>query len=208
MENDTIIWKFQGGSNFGFFIPDDRDLYGWDFYVNKKNFKGANDGDKVEARELKYTKWKKPEVKIINVLIGENEVKKKDIKKEYVEWIYSGWDWNFGFIDVEWMEKWFFVYWNKKGEAKDWDRVKAEIIDFKWKKEAIVMKVYETKKEVIIWKYKDNDRFWFVVAEDWSKDIFIAGSRKAWAKNWDNVEVEIIKEWGKNPEGVIIKILI
>lgn len=207
MEKDTIIWKFQGWSNFGFFIPEERDLYGWDFYVNKKNFNWANDWDKVEARQVKYTKWKKPEVKIINVLIGENEVKKKDIKKEYVEWIYSGWDWNFGFIDVEWMEKWFFVYWNKKGEAKDWDRVKAEIIDFKWKKEAIVMKVYETKKEVIIWKYKDNDRFWFVVAEDWSKDIFIAWSRKNWAKNWDRVEVEIIKEWGKNPEGVIIKIL-
>lgn len=207
MEKDTIIWKFQGWSNFGFFIPEERDLYGWDFYVNKKNFNWANDWDKVEARQVKYTKWKKPEVKIINVLSGENEVKKKDIKKEYIEWIYSGWDWNFGFIDVEWMEKWFFVYWNKKGEAKDWDRVKAEIIDFKWKKEAIVMKVYETKKEVIIWKYRDNDRFWFVVAEDWSKDIFIAWSRKNWAKNLDRVEVEIIKEWGKNPEGVIIKIL-
>lgn len=206
MEKDSIFWKFQWWKNFGFFIPDDRDYYWGDFYVNKDNFNWAVDWDNVEARELKYTKWKKPEVKILKV-INWNEKLKNNNKQEFVEWIYSGWDWDFGFIDVEWMEKWYFVYWKNKSEAKDWDKVKAEIVEFKWKKEAIVVKVFKTEKQLVIWKFKDNDRFWFVISEDWTQDIFIAGSRKNWAKNWDNVEVEIIKKIGKNPEWVIVKIL-
>ncbi len=201
MEKEVIVWKFQKWNNFGFFIPEDREIYGWDFYVHKDNFKNAEDWDKVEVKELKYSKWKKPEVKILRVLGAE----KKAVNNEYIEWIYSGWDWNFGFIDVEWMKKWYFVYWNKKAWAKDWDKVKAQIVDFKWKKEAIVVKIFDTQDEIVNWIFEDNDRFWFVTTDDW-EDIFIAGSRKWWAKTWNRVEVKIIKKWGKNPEGVIIRV--
>jgi hypothetical protein len=64
-----------------------------------------------------------------------------------------------------------------------------------------------TSEEKLIWTYKDNEKFWFVLPDDKSWDIFIAGSRKAWAVDWNKVEVKIIKRWGKNPEGVILKII-
>lgn len=206
--NHVMKWKFQWWENFGFFIPKDRWLYWWDFFVNKKNFWKAKNWDTVDAIELDNSKWKKPEAQIIKIYWTENKIIQK-----YIEWIYSWWDWNFGFIDVEWQEKWYFVYWNKKKWAKDWDKVKAEIITFKWKKEAIVIEILQNKSEIIIWKYLDKDNFWFVIAEKniWKKwttwDIFIAWSRKNWAKNWDTVEVEIIKKWKKNLEWIITKIL-
>jgi exoribonuclease R len=204
VEKKLMYWKFQGWESFGFFIPEDRDLYGWDFYVTKENFGLAQDWDKVEARELKKFKWKKPEAKIITVYWRSPQ--KNQVK--YIEWIYSGWDGNFGFIDIEWNEKWFFVYWKKKNWAKDWDKVKAEIVDFNGKKEAIVVKIFKTEDELVIWRYKDNDKFGFVLPDETkNNDIFIAWSRKNWASNGDMVEVKIIKKWGKNPEGVIVRII-
>ena len=202
-ENELMYWKFQAGDKFWFFIPDERDLYGWDFFVDKENFGLAQDWDKVEARELKKFKWKKPEAKIITAYWRSPQKN----QSKFVEWIYSGGDGNFGFIDVEWNDKWFFVYWDKKNWAKDWDKVKAEIVDFKGKKEGIVVKIFETVEELIIGKYNDSDKFGFVLPDDRSGDIFIAGSRKNWASNWDKVEVQIIKRWGKNPEWVIKRIL-
>lgn len=201
--NELMVWKFQSGEKFGFFIPEDREYYGWDFYVAKDNFWLAETGDKVEARELKKTAGKKPEAKIIKVFW------KTPVKKpKFIEWIYSAWNWNFGFIDIQWEEKWYFVYGNKKGDAKDWDKVKAEIVDFKWKKEAIVVKIFSTEDEIVTWRFKDNDNFWFVIPdESKNNDIFIAWSRKNNAKDWDLVEAKIIKKRWKNPEWLIIKIL-
>jgi hypothetical protein len=46
-----------------------------------------------------------------------------------------------------------------------------------------------------------------VLPNDNSGDIFIAGSRKNGAEDGDEVEVKIIKRNGKNPEGVIERIL-
>ena len=203
-ENELMYWKFQGGENFGFFIPDDREFYEWDFYVDKENFWLAQDWDKVEARELKKFKWKKPEAKIITAY-GRTAQKNQ---AKFVEWIYSWWDGNFGFIDVEGKEKWFFVYGKKKNGAKDGDKVKAEIVDFKWQKEAIVVKIFETEDELIVWRFKDSDKFWFVIPDEGkNNDIFIAWSRKNWAKNWETVEVKIIKRGWKNPEWLIVRIV-
>jgi exoribonuclease R len=203
-ENELMYWRFQGWENFGFFIPEDRDFYGWDFYISKKNFWLAKDWDNVEARELKTSKWKKPEAKIVKVY-GRD---KQENQGEFIEWIYSSWDWNFGFIDVEGREKWFFVYGKKRNGAKDWDRVKAELIDFKWEKEAIVVKVFKSEEnDYVVWEFRDSDRFWFVIPDEWlNNDIFIAGHRKNWARNGDIVKVKIIKRWWKNPEGIILKI--
>ncbi len=199
---EKIVWKFQWGEKFGFLIPEDRNFYWGDFYIKKANFSVAVDWDRVEWVEIN-AKWKKPEVKIVRVFW-----KEKPIKQEYIEWIYSSWDGNFWFIDVEWLEKWFFVYGDKKSWAKDWDKVKARIVNFDWKKEAVVEKIFAQEFETIIWRFKDNDRFWFVIPEeDKNNDIFIPGPRKNWAKDWELVEAKIIKKWWKNPEWIITKII-
>lgn len=210
MRKEKITWKLQAGSwAFGFVIPDDRDYWGWDFFVNKKDFNWAKDWDKVEAQILEKAKWKKPEAKITMILWWEKKEKKSDKAEvlKTVEWIYSSWEWNFWFVDVEWQEKWFFVYWKKKYYAKDWDKVRAEVVEFNWKEEAIVVEVLEQEEEVLEWTYRDNERFWFVIPDDSEWDIFIAWSRKNWAREWDKVIVKIIKRRGKNPEGVIKEIL-
>lgn len=201
-KNEVIIWKFQWGENFGFLIPEDRDYYGWDFYVKKSNFWLAETGDKVEWIEIKAT-GKKPEVKITRVYW-----KEAPIKQVFVEWIYSKWEWNFWFIDVEWQEKWYFVYWDKRNWAKDWDKVKAQIIDFKWKKEWIVVKVFKDDLWTVIGRFKDSDRFWFVIPdESKNNDVFIPWHRKNWANDWDMVEARIVKTGWKNREWIVIKIL-
>jgi exoribonuclease R len=203
-ENELMYWKFQGGDKFWFFIPENRDEFGWDFYVDKENFWLAQDWDKVEARALKKFKWKKPEAKIITAY-GRSPQKNQ---AKFIEWIYSGWDGDFGFIDVEWREKWYFVYGKKKNWARDWDRVKAELVDFKWMKEAVVVKIFETEEELVIGRFQDRDKFWFVIPDESKKnDIFIAWGRKNWAKDGDMVEVKIIKRGWKNPEWVIKRIV-
>lgn len=201
-KSEIIVWKFQWGENFGFLIPEDREYYWWDFYVKKSNFWLAETGDKVEWIEIKAV-WKKPEVKITRVYW-----KEAPIKQVFVEWIYSKWEWNFWFIDIEWQEKWYFVYWDKRNWAKDWDKVKAQIIDFKWKKEAIVVKVFDENLWILVGRFKDNDRFWFVIPDEWkNNDIFIPWPRKNWAQDWDLVEVRIVKQGWKNPEWIITKIM-
>ena len=203
-ENELMYGKFQAWDKFWFFIPENRDEYGWDFYVSKENFGLAQDWDKVEARELKKFHGKKPEAKIITAYWRTPQKN----QAKFVEWIYSGWDGNFWFVDVEWQEKWYFVYGLKKNWAKDGDKVKAEIVDFKGKKEAIVVKILSTEEEIITWRFQDRDRFGFVIPDEWkNNDIFIAWGRKNWAKDGEMVEVKIIKRWGKNPEWVIKRII-
>jgi len=207
MKKELIIWRFQSKTwKFGFVIPDEREAWGGDFFVNKSGFNWAADWDRVEAKELLKSKWKKPEAKIINILTtnGKKMWETKEVIK-VVEWIYSGWDGNFGFIDIEGQERWFFVYWPKKNWAKDWDKVRANIIVFKDKQEAIVTEILSKDDEVYEWVFNDNEKFWFVLSDIW--DIFIAGSRKANATDWDKVEVKIIKKTGKNPEWLITRIL-
>ena len=88
---------------------------------------------------------------------------------------------------------WSTGYWKKKNWAEDWDSVKAEVTDFNWKPEAIVIEIMWQKQELLEWVFKDNDRFGFVLPDDKSWDIFIAWSRKGEAEEWDRVEVNIIK---------------
>lgn len=209
MKKEIIIWKFQSKAEyFGFVIPDERWYWWWDFFVHKNNFNWAKDGDKVEANLLEKSEWKKPEVKIIWIYKWKAKINVREIKK-IVEGIYSWWDGNFWFIDIQWKEKGYFVYGKKKNWAIDWDLVKAEIVDFNWKEEAIVIEILDKKEELLEWVYRDNGKFWFVIPDGNNKswDIFIAWSRKLEAQNLDRVEVKIIKKWGKNPEGIIKKIL-
>ena len=209
---DLVRGKLQKNAHFGFVIPDDREEHGGDYFIHADNMKDAEDGNIVDCRPLKNYKGKKPEAKIITVISGRAAQKAASAKqnnavKKIVEGIYSGGDGNFGFIDIEGQDKGFFVYGNKRNGARDGDQVKAEIIEFKWKDEAIVIEVLGGSEEMLIGEYRDNVKFGFVLPNDNSGDIFIAGSRKNGAIDGDEVEVKIIKRNGKNPEGVIERIL-
>lgn len=208
---EKVVWKFQWGKNFGFLIPDDRESYGWDFYVNSRNFNEAVDWDIVVWSILTKTKWKKPEVKII-------EVKWKTEKKwpERIIWIYSEHKWDFWFVDVEseqvnekWWTKWYFVFKKDNGWAKDWDKVEARVKVYKWKKEAVIEKILENDSPLIIWEFKDQWGFWFVIPEKWTfdTDIFIAWAKKMGTQDGDKVWVQIIKTKWRRPEWVIRKVI-
>lgn len=209
-----ILWKFQcKKGDFWFVIPDDRSDWGGDFFVHQKNFNGATDGKRVAAEIMDRDSGKKPEAKILEVFSWKNKeedfwkVKKTREVIKIVEWIYSWGDGNFGFVDVEGESQGYFVYGLKKNGARDGDKVKAEVVDFNGKNEAIVIEILWSESEVLVWAYSDNDKFGFVKPDDKSGDIFIAGSRKWYAVDWDRVEVKIIKRGGKNPEGLIVAVL-
>lgn len=206
MKTQLIEGKFQAGEKFGFVIPDERDFFGGDFYVKLENFNGAVNGNRVVAQEVINNKGKKPEAKIVKIVSKRGKTGGTDNGKEFVEGIYSGGDGNFGFIDVAGQQKGYFVYGLKKNGAQDGDKVVAEIVDFKGKKEAIVTEILEQEKEIVKWEFQDRDRFGFVISED-GEDIFIAGSRKNKARDGDRVVCEIIKRGWKNPEGVIRDII-
>lgn len=209
---ERILWKFQCKKwDFWFVIPDDREYWGWDFFVHKNNFAGATDGKRVAAEVMDRVSGKKPEAKILEVFSWKNKEEdfgkpKREIK-EIVEWVYSWWDGNFGFVDVEWQAQGYFVYGLKKNGAQDGDRVKAEVYEFKGKNEAIVIEVLWNDMVLLTGVYSDKDKFGFVKPDDMSGDIFIAGSRKWYAQNGDRVEVQIIKRGWKNPEWKITCIL-
>jgi len=200
-ENKNIIlWRFQAGEKFGFFIPDDREYYGWDFFVNKNNFWWAVDWDLVKVIEVK-SKWKKPEAKIISIK-GQNIIN-TDV---YVEWIYStSLHGEYGFIDKIWSNDWIFVNLKNKNEAVDWDLVKAKVKKNKWKQEWTIVKILDDDFVIIKWKYKNNWEFGFVIGDN-KDDIFIPTKWAKKAITWDNVTAKILDETWRRPLWIIIKI--
>jgi len=126
-----------------------------------------------------------------------------------IVWVYSQWKWDFGFIDVEWIEKWYYVFWKNKNWAFDWDKVEAQVKIFKQKKEAQIVKIIERKQDLIVWEYQDNKNFGFVIPKNKQIDvhIFIPWRKSMNAKTWDIVWV-LIKNWKKKkPEWEIKEIL-
>ena len=72
-EKDTVVGIFQNNKNFGFVVPDDKNL-GTDIFTSKKNFGQAKNNHKVLVQITKYPeKGKKAEGKIIEVLGNVNE---------------------------------------------------------------------------------------------------------------------------------------
>lgn len=200
---EEVIWRFKKYAHFGFIIPDNREMHGWDYFVTWKNSKDAKDWDLVTWHILSKQKGKKPEAKIVHVW------KPKVKKAENIVWIYSEHKWSFWFVDLEWEGKWVFVFKKDNLNAKDWDKVEAKIKIFKWKKEAVIIKIFKNDSPIIEWEYKDMWGFWFVLPVKWkyNKDIFVAWAKKANAKDWDIVWVQIIKENWRRPEWIIRKIL-
>lgn len=132
-------------------------------------------------------------------------------KSEFITWVYSQWKWDFGFVDIEWVSKWYFVFWKNSNWALDWDKVEASLKVFNWKPEAVVEKVIERKQDLIVWEYtasKDN-KFWFVVSDNPNikNDIFVPGKKSKEAKTGDIVWVLVTKWTWKNPEGSIREII-
>lgn len=205
-KSEIILWKLEAKSDkFGFLIPNERSYYGGDFFVNIKNFNGAQDGDPVRGETIQG-KGKKPEVRILEVVSGKSPKNEKTVLKT-VEGVYSWGNGDFGFVDVEWEEQWYFIYGKKKNGAQDGDRVRAEIVKYNGKQEGIVVEILGNSEIIISWKYSDNDKFGFVLPDDKSPDIFIAGSKKGEAQNGDRVQVKIIKEWGRRREGIIVEVI-
>lgn len=84
-KNDTIVGLFQKSQNFGFVVPDNKNL-GTDIFIPKKHFYGAKNNDKVVVKLTKYPeKDKNAEGKVIEVLgrIDEAGVDMLSLIKEY-----------------------------------------------------------------------------------------------------------------------------
>jgi len=203
-KQEIILGKLQAGENFGFFIPDNRDDFGWDFFVSKKHFKGAKDGDLVKAVEIKAS-WKKPEVKIVSV-----KGQEKTLNDITIKWTFSFSDkWDWGYVDlvrvIDWkkIDKWYYVHKKNIKMAKSWDKVKAKLQKHKWRLEAVVVKILDDDREIFSGKFNNNWEFGFVVTWSWN-DIFIPQKWMNWAESWDIVEVKIVDESGRRPVGIII----
>ena len=222
MDNKKIItWKFDKKENFWFLIPNNKKEFKTDFFVALRNSNKAWNWDIVEAVEVDNKKGKSKEAKILKIIEKWNNPslnsfswKRKEATENWentIEWVFSQWNWDFWFVDVEWVEKWYFVFWNNKKGALDWDKVLAITKIFNWKEEATVIKVVERKLDLIVWEYipwKDN-RFWFVKPNNPSvkTDIFVPGKRSMDAQSWDIVWVYVVDWTGKNPEWTIKEII-
>ncbi len=203
-KEEIILWKLQAWDNFWFFIPDDRQYYWWDFFVSKKNFNWAKNGDLVKAVEIR-AKWKKPEVKIVSI-----KGQEKTLNDITIKWTFSfSSDWDWWYIDlvriIDWkkVDKWYFVHSKNTKEAKSWDLVKAKLQKHKWKLEAVIVKILDDDREIVSGKFKDNWDFGFVVVEK-GEDIFVPEKWKNGAKSWEKVEVKITDREGRRPVGIII----
>ena len=118
---------------------------------------------------------------------------------------------NFGFVDVEWIEKWYFVIEKNRNWAFHWDEVEAETKIYRWKEEAIILSIKKRAVKNIVWtvQYKKWDSFAFVIPKWWifKSDIFIPKKYLNKAKNDDIVNVEIIDFGWKNPKWKVVEIL-
>jgi len=140
-------------------------------------------------------------------------------EKRTITWIYSpARSGDFGFVDVEGEQKGYYVHWFNKKDALPGDKVLAELKTFRWKDEAVIVKVVERSDKIFIWNFqawKKNPSwnwfaFGFVVIRDqnFKTDIFVPGKFIGKAKDWDLVWIQIISwENKKNPKWKIIEVL-
>ncbi len=196
-------WTFKKYKHFGFFIPDNRDHFWGDFFVNKHNDRNAQEWQRVIARELSKSAGKKPEAKIVEIIW---EKKQNTYNKKTISWIYLETNAEFGFIEIPDSEKSCFVHASKRNWAKHWDMVEAEIASYNGKEEWIITNIKEVQNELTVWELKDNWDFGFVYTKKWQDDIFISASNYNWAQSGDTVKVQVTKTWGRRPEWVVLSI--
>jgi len=143
-------------------------------------------------------------------------------ERKKIIWIYSpAKSGDFGFVDVDWQEKWYYVHWFNKKDALPWDKVLAELKTFRWKDEAVIKKVLQRSDKIFIWTFQEwkkqiskiNNKefisFGFVIVRDdtFKVDIFIPWKYIKNAKTWDLVWVKIISWDKKAPNWKIVKVL-
>lgn len=202
--HEKIYWTFKKYAHFGFLIPENRDYYGGDFFINKHHDLDALDWQRVIWRELPKAKGKKPEAKIIELLWKKTlrEAKNKD---KTCTWVYVQTTPDFGFIEIPWKEKGYFVHSSKKWDAQNWDKVKATVTSYNGRDEAIVTEILKADELIVTWELKDNGDYGFVYTKKWNDDIFISASNYNGAVSWDTVQVRITKTWWRKPEWIVIK---
>ena len=149
--------------------------------------------------------------------LKKEKLEKVILPKDTIKGIYSqmqGKD--FGFVDVEWEEKWYFVIDRNRNWAFDWDEVVAELKTYNWKPEAVILDVTKRSIRTVVWefqyskkKWADWSEFWFVVpnSSGFKSDIFISWDNFNWAKNKDIVWVEITSYLWRNPSGIVKEVL-
>ena len=143
-------------------------------------------------------------------------------QKRTITWIYSpAKSGDFGFVDIEGQEKWYYVHGFNKKDALPWDKVLAELKTFRWKDEAVIKKVLQRSNKIFIWTFQEwkkqiskrNNKefisFGFVIVRDdnFKVDIFIPWKYIKNAKTWDLVWVKIISWDKKAPNWKIVKVL-
>ena len=133
--------------------------------------------------------------------------------KDDIIWVFAPGKWDFGFVDVEDQKtgekNGYYVFGRNTNGAMAGDKVLANLKEFRGKKEAVIKKIIEHRKDPIIGIYRSSGKFGFVVPKNkiFKKDIFVAGKNSREAKDGEVVAVEVIKwEW-KSPEGKISRIL-
>ena len=142
----------------------------------------------------------------------EDKKEPKFIQK--IIWIYSQVrDKDFWFVDVEGIDKWYFVYPKNALDALDWDEVEAWIKIFNSKKEAVIIKVTKRAQRILVWSIDIVKDFWFVILDNKSfkKDIYIPAKNiykyKNELKNGYKVAIKITKWVWKNPQWSIVEVL-
>ena len=140
-------------------------------------------------------------------------------EKRTITGIYSpARSWDFGFVDVEWDDKGYYVHWFNKNNALPWDKVLARLKTFRWKDEAVVEKVLERSDKIFIWNFQEWKKnanwkwfsFWFVIIRDenFKTDVFIPWKYIKTSKEWDLVWIKIISwENKKSPKWEIVEVL-
>ena len=134
------------------------------------------------------------------------------VENNIIKWVYSQMDGkSFGFVDVEWVEKWYFVIEKNRNWAFHWDEVIAKTQMFRWKEEAIITKIESraTTNVVGTVQMKDWAGFAFIIPKGgmFKSDIFVPWKFLQNAKNKDIVNVEITDFEGKNPRWKVTEIL-
>lgn len=137
-----------------------------------------------------------------------------DKNTQKISWVFSmAKNFDFWFIDVDWVKKWYFVHQKNQNWALDWDKVEWIVQDYNWRKEAIITKIILRADRALVWSIEITRDFAFVRLDNvlFKQDVFIPSQElykwKKRLKNLDKVAIKIISWNKKNPEWKIVEVL-
>lgn len=179
--------------------------------TTKKSFQKGKSFQKSSSPQKSFHKASnKKSYRTKNYSVAEEDISQFPV----VVGIYSQSSQNdFGFIDVEWLEKGYFVYPKNLNGALDGDTVEAYIKVFNRRKEAVITKIVKRSERILVGTVDLVKDFAFVVLDNpaFKVDVHISNKKlakyKGNIKSGDKVAIKITKWEGKNPEGSIFEIL-